>query len=625
MKPQLNNTDLQVAMLQMDIAHNPARNADRIWRWAKRARRQGADIIVGSEMMLGHYLCGDCYEDDGYIAELYEAVLQLAREWRYDTVLIIGGLALGAPGEVGEDGRQRKYNAAFVIQNGRLVKNVAGLPFAIKSLLPNYRIFDDSRHFFSLRQVADEQGVPLQSLQQPFPVTIRGQQFKLGVMLCEDMWDIDYAQQPAKILVENGADVLINISASPWSWQKNRKRDQIVQDICQATGVPFVYVNNVGVQNNGKNFVVFDGASTVYDAAGTITTMAPRYEAKLVLATLSPATSGQTRPDQPDVAELYQAIKVATRGYLQTLPEQVGRKVVIGVSGGIDSAVSVAFFAKLLSPANVIAVNLPYGSFNSSETRDDAAQLCRRLGVEYRVVPIDQMVDGRCAALGIEQGTATHKTTQAIERLSVLAAVASHEQAFFTCNANMTEIAFGYGTLNGDLRGTWAPWQNCLKQDMYRLAVYLNEVVYKREVIPQRIIDRPPMDELTSPDAGERSDPFHYGSATENGYHDQLVRALVSFRRSPEWFLEEYLSHTLEEELRLPAGTLFTLFPTSESFVADLERCLRLFQAAIFKRVQSVPGPLVDKRSFGFDLRESVVPWVETARYRELRDAVLGG
>lgn len=620
-----NTLPLTIAMAQMEIAQHPMENAAAFLAAAKKAAVDGAQIVVAPEMMLGHYVSGDRYEDDAFIDEMWVAAMHIVEASKdINAVLVFGGIGLDEDvAAVGEDGRRRKYNVAFVAQQGRLLKNKAGLPFVIKALLPNYRIFDDARHFYDLRKVALERGVTLASLQQPFVVHLEGQEYSLGVMLCEDMWDIDYAQKPAENLAKNGADVLINISASPWSWQKNRKRDQVIRNICQKTGLPFVYVNNVGAQNNGKNFIVFDGASTVYNSAGEIVAMTPRYEVNTELVVLDAVLAPLARPKESDIAELYTAISVATRGFLETLPKSVASKVVIGVSGGMDSALSVAFFAKLLGPENVLAVNMPYGNFNSKETRDDAAKLCENLGVRYQVIAIDPMVDARAAVAGIEVGSSQHKTAQAIERMSVIAAVAGQEGAFFTSNANMTEIAFGYGTLNGDMRGTFAPWMNCLKQDVYRLGVYLNEVVYGREVIPQSIIVRPPMDELTAQGAGERKDPFDYGSVKENGYHDQMVRALVAFRRSPLWFLEQYITGTLEAELKLSVGKLESLFPTSAAFVEDLERCVRLFHGAVFKRVQSVPGPLVDKRSFGWDLRESILPVIETEQYKKVREEIL--
>jgi NAD+ synthase (glutamine-hydrolysing) len=613
----MNKQHLKVAMVQRAIVNAPFENAEAFLREAEKAARWGADIVVGSEMMLTHYVSGDRYEDEDFIREMWAAAeFVAASSAALGAVLVFGGIGLDPDlTKVGEDGRRRKYNAAFVAHNGRLIGNGSGLPFAVKTLLPNYRIFDDARHFFDLRKLAGERGEGLEQLLRPFPVTIRGTEYQLGVMLCEDMWDSDYGVKPAQVLKANGADILINLSASNWSWRKNQKRDQIVADICRETGLWFVYVNNVGCQNNGKNFITFDGASTVYNEAGEIVSLATRYTEETVLVEVMAGQAKLARPQLSDVAELYEAIVVATEGFLDTLPESAKQKVVIGVSGGMDSALSVAFFARVLGPEKVVAINLPYGNFNSNETKDDAAELCRRLGVEYRVVAIDDMVDATARAAGIKPRSPQHSTAQAIVRMNVLAGAAGQEKGFFTSNANWTEIAFGYGTLNGDLRGTFSPWMNCLKQDIYRLGDYLNREVYGREVIPESIFARPPMDELTAPGAGERGDPFDYGNVTENGYHDQMVRAIVAFRHGPEWFLEQYLAGALEEKLLLPKGKLQQLFPSAEIWLQDLERCFALFHSSTFKRVQSVPGPLVDKRSFGWDYRESVLGGVKTKRY----------
>jgi NAD+ synthase (glutamine-hydrolysing) len=236
------------------------------------------------------------------------------------------------------------------------------------------------------------------------------------------------------------------------------------------------------------------------------------------------------------------------------------------------------------------------------------------------VRPIDDIVDAVCAASLIEVGTAEHKTAQAMARMHVLAAIAAKEHAFFTCNANWTESFFGYGTLNGDLRGTFAPWGNCLKQDVYRLGDYMNREVFGREVIPQSIIDRQPMDELVAEGQGSRGDPFDYGNVRENGYHDQLVRAVIAFRHGPEWFVEHFINGTLERELQLPEGKLAELFPDGQAWLDDLERCFNLYHAAIFKRVQSVPNVLVDKRTFGWDFRESIVPLVTTTTHQTFKN-----
>jgi len=601
-------------MIQMPSVDAPMDAAREFLARARSAVQKGAQVVVGSEMMLTHYLCGDRYEINEFVEEVWLAAGYVAEQSKdIDAVLIFGGIALDSVPTFGEDGRLRKYNAAFVVQNGEFVLNDAYMPFAIKSLMPNYRIFDDSRHFYDLRKVAAERGKQLSDLQQPFRVKIDDRWINLGVMLCEDMWDQDYAQKPAQNLAANGADIIINLSCSNWSWRKNAKRDEIIRDICIETGLPFVYVNNVGVQNNGKNFITFDGASTVYNRKGQIVASCSLYEDSVQIVPMNDNLPGIKRYEPDDVEQMFMAVKVATEGFVQSLPKRL-RKCIVAVSGGKDSGATLALMVHILGAENVLGLTMPMDDFTSEETKNDAIEQCKLLGVECLVVPIGDMVRARAAATGVKPGTPAYKTIQAMERLGTHAAIAADRGYFFTSNANMLESAFGYTTLNADSRGVFAPWGNCLAQDVYRILDLMNRTVLKGKIL-ESIINRAPTDELSE---DKRVDPFFTGHVGVNGYHDQMVRAIVAFRRGKSWFVERYLDGTLEQELQLPEGTILKHFPTGKDWLDDLNRCFKLYHAAFYKRVQSVPCPLVDKRSFGWDLREPIMTEIETVRFGDL-------
>jgi len=598
---------IKYALGQIDVVPGrPDINVPRIIKESIAAAKCGVNVIVFPEMCVSGYLLGDKFNSNGFALDImrynHMIVAVLAA---YNIVVIFGSFAVDTT-KVNENGRYRKYNAAFVAQKGRLIANDVGLSHAIKTLFPNYRIFDDARYFFCLRKYAMETKRKLKALLKPFTVTINGQCVKLGVMLCEDMWDIDYAQKPARILKKNGADILINLSASNWSWQKNRKRHEVVRDLIRQVQLPMLYVNNVGCQNNGKNFIPFDGSSTMYNACGQIVHICNMYQDKVVDVTLEDSLPEVQVPVVDDVAQMYLAIKQDTLGYFRTTLPQYAKKIVIGLSGGMDSALSAAFFVRLFGADRVILVNMPYKDYNSTETRGIAKTIAENLGVtDYRVVSIDAMVDADASTNGVAEGTSQHKSIQATMRLKVLATIASKVGGTFICNANKTEIAFGYGTLLGDLRGYFAPWMDALKGEVYQLADYMNRVVYGRTVIPEECFTIEPMDELVKGGSGVvRKDPFDYGHVHTIGYHDAMVRSLTELQKEPEWFLEQYMAGTLEKTMLLPEGKIAELFSTPEAFILDLKEKMGMFIGAIHKRVQSVPGAHFSRASFGWDFRE---------------------
>lgn len=616
--------DLQMALCQMKVVlGQPAVNVAFMMKEIIKAEQKGMDLIIFPEMCVTGYLIGDMYEDQCFVNDV---VIQTERLCRLTTdlnIAVIFGSLTSIEGIRGEDGRNILFNTALVIQGGEIIGK------HIKVLQPNYRIFDDDRHFYSSRKLmsSGSHGVrddlPQEYLGydyslKPISVVIGGEKISLGVMVCEDMWHKDYPLSPARELVKNGAEILINISASPWTWQKNAKRDLVVRDILKESPVPFVYVNNTGIQNNGKNIIIFDGSSTVYNSQGRVIHFVGPYCEETSYfrycedALVTPFNHGS------DTSQMYKSLLCAIKESFNNLAPGIQKKVCIGLSGGIDSAVDVVLLTMALGKENVIAINMP-SRHNSETTQSVAEELASNLGISYEVESIQVMVDTFLKQLGGDDEDISYENVQARMRMEILAKYAQDNNCVFVCNSNKVEVALGYGTLYGDIAGFIMPLGDLVKREVYELANYLNNSVLKRMVIPEACFTMKPSAELKD----NQVDPFDYGNLIERGYHDEMVRAFTEFRLSPEWFLDNYQKGTLEEELKLTEGKLLRLFPDVRDFVEDLEKNWRRFHYSYFKRIQAPPIPIISKRAFGYDLRESITEPYYTQRYLDIKKKLL--
>ncbi|MBI4851644.1 MAG: NAD(+) synthase [Acidobacteria bacterium] len=617
---KLNN--LKISLCQMPvIAGRPDLNRDYIIKEIELACKKGSDIIVFPEMSVTGYIIGDLYDDEYFIKDAQRCNEQIRFSTKSGITAIWGNITLDIKNK-GENGRPRKFNTALIAQNGQW------LGYTYKTLQPNYRIFDDDRHFYSTRKVFEEelQNLSLEDKENslivqdyflPFEIQTKIGEIKIGITLCEDMWCEDYSYNPTKYFVDNGAELIFNLSASPWSWQKNRKRHEIVKKLLSISKVPFVYVNNTNIQNTGKNLVVFDGSSTVYNSEGEIIFSIPAYEEGTKELTFSQSMLVASLAPPDDTKELYLALNTAIREYFKTLPP-THRKVIVGLSGGIDSALTLALYVDVLGKENVFAINMP-SRFNSEATKNIAQKIATNLDVIYEIRPIQEIVDLIAEKTGVKENSPSYENIQARARMEILAARAQSLSAVFSSNWNKIEASFGYGTLYGDMAGFVAPIGDLVKREVYQLADYLNKTIYKKEVIPQECFEIAPTAELQE----NQQDPFDYGNLERRGYHDEMVRAFTDFRLNPEWFLEKYAQKTLEKELKLLPNTLKRLFPYTSDFIKDLEKHWQLFYGSYFKRIQSAPVPIVSKRAFGTDLRESILSAHFTSRYLELKRFLL--
>lgn len=585
---------MKIGLAQIEVTpRNIEANLKKIFDFIKQAKKEKLDAIVFPEMVVGGYLIGDEWENEDYINKLLLANEKIKNQ--SDGIIVVWGNVDVDMRKKNEDGRWRKYNAGFVACDLQWAKGGVENGRTYKSLMPKYREFDDERHFYSLQKYAIEHDRALKSVLRPFETNTGN----LGVMMCEDMWSDDYGINPTEILSKNGAEVIINLSCSPWTINKNDKRHRVVKERLKTSRLPFLYCNNVGIQNNGKNIFVFDGGSTAYNAEGEIVCELDAYQEGVLIYDSMQTTTAKIKKDDT-VKELWEGIVYGLKKFFEKLPS---KKAVIGLSGGIDSTLVACFLVKALGKENVTAINMP-SKFNSDLTKSASAMLARNLGIDYKVIPIQEAVDLTISQLleaGFELSDLAKENIQARDRGSrILAGAASALGAVFTNNGNKTETALGYCTMYGDVNGAIAPIADLYKGQVYELARYANRVM--SDVIPREILEVVPSAELSDKQDVTKGlgDPMIYP------YHDKLLRAFVEWRVGKETLIELYKAGKISEYLQLEK-TIDNYFADESSFVADIEDKWRKYKTAIFKRVQAPPIIAVSRRAFGFDLRESIM------------------
>ncbi len=643
----------RIVLVQMEVAPGrPDRNVARMLERIERHR--DAEVVVFSEMCVPGYLIGDAWEIDALVTDFADWS-ETVREASAGLTVLFGNVAVD-PARLSEDGRLRKFNAVWVCHDGEYVRR-SGLPGELpcgvhpKTLHPNYRFFDDDRHFHSVRKLAGEHGRPVADWTVPYEVPRRdGGAFRFGVQVCEDVWCQDYAGEDGVLDTvamwrRNGAEAVFNLSASPWTWEKNEKRHRTVREVLARSPLPFFYVNQVGAQNNGKNVLVFDGDTTAYAPDGRVVGTLPAWkEGELRVGGTPDAAPAASRREtdvrpvpgvalaaRPGRARELDAILNALATGLRHLDSLRGgdARFLVGVSGGVDSSLVTALLARVLGPERVLAVNMPT-RFNSDLTRNNAHELCARLGVDYLVCPIEDLYErvagivrgARFAACDGDYTTLVDENVQArIRGADVLAGLAAKFGAVFTNNGNKTETALGYATLYGDVNGAIAPIADLYKTDVFALARHLNETVFEGEMIPANLYDGStvPSAELSGAQDVTKGlgDPIRYG------YHDAVLRQMIEYRHHLIEFLEWMLEGSFFERIGWDGsdGSLDD-FAGAEEWIADLEWIDRQLRVNYFKRIQAPPIIVVSKRAFGFDLRESQGTEYRPRRYAALRAEV---
>jgi NAD+ synthase (glutamine-hydrolysing) len=543
---------LKVALAQLNATVGDlAGNARRVAEMARQAHALGARVVVAPELMLCGYPPEDLLLRPSFMRACAQALEALAADLADCDGLHV---VVGHPQPWGEGGdlrskshaAPRRFNAASVLAGGQVLATYC------KRELPNYQVFDERRYFVSGREAG--QGA----------VVFEVGGLRLGLLICEDAW----LDEPAQLARDAGAQVLCVLNASPFHLDKSDDREARMAERARHVGLPLLYSHLVG----GQDEIVFDGASFAVDAAGRLCARASSFEEHLLLCEVSADghVAGTVQPTPSADSQAWSALVTGVRDYL-------GKNgfpgAIIGLSGGIDSALVLAIAVDALGAGNVRAVMMP-SPYTADISWIDARDMAERLGVRYDEIPIEPMFDAFRAGLadqfaGLPEDT-TEENLQARIRGTLLMALSNKTGAIVLTTGNKSEMATGYCTLYGDMAGGFAVIKDVAKTLVYRLAEWRN--AQGDEVIPRRIITRPPSAELRPDQTDQDSLPPY-----------EVLDAI----------LQRYMEDDQGTDEIVAAG-----YPRDV-----VERVLRLVRLNEYKRRQAPVGIRITHRAFGRDWR----------------------
>ena len=503
-----------------------------------RALALKADLIVFPELALIGYPPQDLLLRDNFIKNAHNALEEIAQE--SSVPIILGNTLI-------ED--NKLYNCAFICENGEIISHYK------KRLLPTYDVFDEDRYF----SAGNEHLI--------VEVAIGGKNTKIGLQICEDLWDKNYSCDLAKELKELGAEIIINISASPYSVDKLLDRCELIKVKARKNNLPYIYCNLVGAQDE----LIFDGQSLAYNGNGELIAQGKAFEEEIIMVDLD-----SNKPVDLNIIEreekIYNALVLGVKDYFKKTNHT---EAVVGLSGGIDSSLTACIAVDALGKDNVYGVSMP-SKFSSEHSKDDAKQLSENLDINYRTISIESIVTSfeqslKASYNGSEIGVA-EENIQARARGSIIMALSNKFNWLVLSTGNKTELAMGYCTLYGDMNGGLAVISDLSKTDVYALSNWVNKNA-GFERIPLSSIEKPPSAELRP----DQIDPFDYNVVSP------LVSSLIDYEKSPSELIEEGADPEL---------------------VKDISNRIRINE---YKRRQAAPGLRVTSKAFGMGRRVPII------------------
>jgi NAD+ synthase (glutamine-hydrolysing) len=559
---------MRVTIAQINTTNGDIQgNVGRILRAIEQARHQASDLVVFPEITIQGYTSFDWFLDPDVVRSALEPLDEIVRATEGLSAIVGTVRPNDQP-----TGRQL-YNSAAVIRDRRLVG------FTDKTLLPEYDVFDDPRYFEPGRERS------LYNIDQT----------KLGIAVCEDFWNDKsfwkqrlYPNDPAQELIELGAQLLVSINASPFNKGKMGVRCDMVSHRARMANVPIVFVNLVG----GNDGVIFDGASIISDASGRIILQAPPFAEFVETVDLDSGVADTRCLPGDDIETVRSALVLGIRDYAR---KNNFAKVLLGLSGGIDSAIVAALAAEAVGAENVLAVTMP-SPYSSQGSIDDSIELSRRLGIECRINPISDAFQVLRKELDLPEPSIETKAAieRAVENLqsrlrgNILMTISNAENRLLLSTGNKSELALGYCTLYGDTNGGLAVIGDVLKTEVYSLARLFNR---EGELIPQAIIDKPPSAELAPGQFDQQSLPPYERL-------DPILKLYFEQKRSPD----EIVAAGHDADL------VYDILNRVES------------PANEFKRRQLPPTLIISRNAIGIGRRRPIAH-----RYRRVPDTVTAG